>query len=91
MVRQLHRVDTPILSNRSDTQLLRIMCSPTNMRRQGPTLVFVICSLRGDSIRATNDVENSISSSAMSPCFVSKHLEKGSVVYIRKPLEVPQW
>lgn len=24
----------------------------------------------------------------MSPCFVSKHCEKGSVVYIRKPLEV---
>lgn len=40
-------------------------------------------------MRATNDVENSISSSAISPCLVSKHFEKGSVVYILKPLEVP--
>lgn len=51
-------------------------------------MVFVICNLRGDSMRATNDVEKSISKSAMSSCFVSKHCEKGSVVYIRKPLEV---
>ena len=42
--------------------------------------VFVICSLRGESIRATKDVEKSISRSAISPCFDSKHLEKGSVV-----------
>ena len=41
-------------------------------------------------MRATNDVENSISKRAMSPSFVSKHFEKGSVVYIRKPLEVPK-
>ncbi len=38
---------------------------------------------------ATNDVENNISSRAISPCLVSKHFEKGSVVYMRKPLEVP--
>lgn len=42
--------------------------------------MLVICSLRGDNIRATKEVENSISSKAMSPCFVSKHFEKGSVV-----------
>lgn len=35
------------------------------------TLVFVICSLRGERIRATKEVENSISSRAISPCFVS--------------------
>lgn len=52
-------------------------------------LVFVICSLRGESIRATNDVEKSISSNAMSPSFVSKTFSNGSVVYIRNPLEVP--
>ena len=40
-------------------------------------------------MRATNEVENNISSRAMSPSFVSKHFENGSVVYIRKPLEVP--
>lgn len=27
----------------------------------------------------------------MSPDFVSKHFEKGSVVYIRKPFEVPAY
>ena len=53
-------------------------------------MVFVICNLRGESIRATNDVEKSISSNAMSPSFVSKHFENGSVVYIRNPLEVPE-
>ena len=41
-------------------------------------------------MRATNDVEKSISSNAMSPSFVSKHFSNGSVVYIRKPLEVPE-
>ena len=44
------------------------------------TLVFVICSLRGERISATSDVEKSISSMAMSPSHVSKHLVKGSVV-----------
>ena len=58
-------------------------------RTQGRTLVFVICNLRGESMRATNDVEKSISSNAMSPSFVSKHFAKGSVVYMRNPLEVP--
>lgn len=52
-------------------------------------LVLVIWSLRGESIRATKDVEKSISSRAISPCFDSKHFEKGSVVYILKPLDVP--
>ena len=51
--------------------------------------MLVICNLRGERIRATRDVEKSISSKAMSPCLVSKHFEKGSVVYMRKPLVVP--
>ena len=59
------------------------------MRTLGRTLVFVICNLRGESIRATNDVEKSISSNAISPSFVSKRFSNGSVVYIRNPLEVP--
>ena len=50
----------------------------------------MICNLRGESMRATNDVEKSISSNAMSPSLVSKHFENGSVVYIRIPLEVPK-
>lgn len=54
-------------------------------------MVFVICNLRGESIRATNDVEKSISSNVMSPNFVSKHFSNGSVVYIRNPLEVPEY
>ena len=41
-------------------------------------------------MRATNDVEKSISSNAISPSFVSKHFENGSVVYMRNPLEVPE-
>lgn len=76
-----------------DADIKPVLINPTlfanNMRRQGRTLVFVICNRRGESIRATNDVEKSISKSAISPCFVSKHLENGSVVYIRNPLEVP--
>ena len=40
-------------------------------------------------MRATKEVENSISRIAISPSLFSKHFEKGSVVYIRKPLEVP--
>ena len=52
-------------------------------------MVFVICNLRGESMRATNDVEKSISNNAMSPSFVSKHFANGSVVYMRNPLDVP--
>ena len=55
----------------------------------GRTLVFLICNLRGESIRATSEVENSISNMAISPSLVSKHFAKGSVVYMRKPRDVP--
>lgn len=73
------------LNNLTRSQLL-----PNNdYEEKGRTLVFVICNRRGESIRATSEVENSISNRAMSPCFISKHFEKGSVVYMRKPLEVP--
>ena len=41
-------------------------------------------------MRATRDVENSISNIAIFPSFVSKHFENGSVVYIRNPREVPK-
>jgi hypothetical protein len=40
-------------------------------------------------MRATREVENSISKIAMLPSFDSKHLENGSVVNIRNPFEVP--
>lgn len=36
-----------------------------------PTLVFVICNRRGDKMRATRDVEKSISITAMLPSLVS--------------------
>ena len=55
----------------------------------GLTLVFVICSRRGERMRETNEVEKSISRMAILPSFVSKHLEKGSVVKMRKPRDVP--
>ena len=52
--------------------------------------VFFICSLLGDKIRATREVEKSISRMAMLPASLdSKHFANGSVVKIRNPLEVP--
>jgi hypothetical protein len=47
-----------------------------------PTLVFCIRRTRGDSVRATRDVEKSISRLETSPSFDSDCLLKGSVVYI---------
>lgn len=42
-------------------------------------------------MRATREVEKSISRIAMLPASLdSKHFAKGSVVKIRKPLEVPE-
>ena len=41
-------------------------------------------------MRETKEVEKSISSIAMLPSFVSKHFEKGSVVKMRKPRDVPR-
>jgi hypothetical protein len=40
-------------------------------------------------MRETRDVENNISRMAILPSFVSKHLENGSVVKMRKPRVVP--
>jgi hypothetical protein len=40
-------------------------------------------------MRATSDVEKSISMMAMLPSSLLKMREKGSVWYMRKPLEVP--
>ena len=54
------------------------------------TLVFVICNRRGERMRDIRDVEKSISSIAMLPSFVSKHFEKGSVVKMRNPRDVPE-
>jgi hypothetical protein len=53
------------------------------------TLVFWITRCLGESIRATKDVENSISIMAMFPSSLLKILENGSVWNIRKPLDVP--
>ena len=47
------------------------------------TLVLAICRRLGESIRATSEVEKSISMIEMLPSFDSEHFEKGSVVYIR--------
>jgi len=56
----------------------------------GRTLVFLICSLLGDKMRATREVEKSISRIAILPASLdSKHFANGSVVKMRKPLEVP--
>ena len=52
-------------------------------------LVFLICSRLGEVMRATKDVEKSISSMAILPSRVSKAFENGSVVKMRKPREVP--
>lgn len=41
-------------------------------------------------MRETREVEKSISSIAIFPSFVSKHFEKGSVVKMRKPRDVPK-
>ncbi len=40
-------------------------------------------------MRETKEVEKSISNMAMLPSFVSKAFEKGSVVKMRKPRDVP--
>jgi hypothetical protein len=53
------------------------------------TLVFCIMRCRGERMRATSDVEKSISMIAILPSSLLKILEKGSVWYILNPLEVP--
>jgi hypothetical protein len=53
------------------------------------TLVFCMTRCLGESINATSDVENSISMRATLPSSSEKILEKGSVWYMRKPLDVP--
>jgi hypothetical protein len=53
-------------------------------------LVFSIRSSRGERIRATKEVEKSISMMATSPSSFSYNLEKGSVVYNLKPFDVPK-
>ena len=50
--------------------------------------MFLMCNRRGETIKAMREVEKSISSMAISPCFDSEHFSNGSVVYTRKPLEV---
>ena len=45
--------------------------------------MLAICRRLGESIRATSEVEKSISMIEMLPSFDSEHFEKGSVVYIR--------
>ena len=57
-------------------------------RKALPTFVLLICNLLGDKMRATREVENSISTMATSPDFDSEHFAKGSVVYIRYPRDV---
>lgn len=44
---------------------------------------------RGERIRATSEVENSISIIATFPSSLLNIFENGSVWYIRNPLEVP--
>lgn len=52
------------------------------------TLVFTIRSNRGVRIKATSDVEKSVSTSDMSSSYDWFEGSKGSVVYMRKPLVV---
>ena len=54
------------------------------------TLVFCMMRCRGESISATSEVEKSISIMAMLPSSLLNIREKGSVWYIRNPLEVPR-
>ena len=58
-------------------------------RRSGLTLVLISCNRRGERMRETKGEEKSISRIAMSPSFVSKNFEKGSVLKRRKPPDVP--
>lgn len=51
--------------------------------------MFCIIRCLGDSIKATRDVEKSISTMAMFPSSLLNILENGSVWKIRKPFEVP--
>lgn len=51
--------------------------------------MFCMMRWRGDRIRATKEVEKSISMMDTLPSSLLNILEKGSVWYIRKPLEVP--
>lgn len=53
------------------------------------TLVFCMRRTRGDSVKATKEVENNISRLETSPSRDSDCLLKGSVVYMRYPFEVP--
>lgn len=55
-----------------------------------PRRVFMILSSLGDSTRATSEVEYSISMMATSPSLFSASFANGSVVYWRKPFEVPE-
>jgi hypothetical protein len=55
-----------------------------------PTLVFSMRSNRGERIKATKEVEKSISMIATSPSSFSYDFENGSVVYNLKPFDVPK-
>lgn len=52
-------------------------------------LVFLICSRRGESTRATREEEKSTSTIAMCPSRVSNVFVNGSVLNRRKPRDVP--
>lgn len=54
-----------------------------------PALVFCITRCRGESMRATREVENSISIIATFPSSLLKIFANGSVWYIWNPREVP--
>lgn len=71
---------------------VKIALSKRNQWSSRPqlTLVFLICNRLGDKTKATRDVEKSISRMTMFPSVLSKHFEKGSVWYMRKPREVPK-
>lgn len=56
---------------------------------RGYTFVFCIMRCLGDRIRATNDVEKSISMIDTLPSSLLKILENGSVWKILNPLDVP--
>jgi hypothetical protein len=82
-------VSSHIVDCRYGQEPISLVLASTPEGILGLTLVLVICSRRGDRMRDTKEVENSISSIAMLPSLVSKHFEKGSVVKMRKPRDVP--
>jgi hypothetical protein len=60
------------------------------LEKRNPAFVFCMTKCRGESIRATSDVENNISIRATFPSSLLNIFANGSVWYILNPREVPE-